>query len=164
MAAKTKAQPDLEQIAERLHWRLFRMASLYRRRDHEQIEAGQLTLTQCSLLYILREHGAMRVGELAAFDGVTGPTATQAVRRLEGLGLVRRLRDPDDQRVYYIELTTAGLTMQRSASRQFVDAMVDGLSAKEIAALESALAPLERLGRAFEAPAVQVLPRTTTSR
>lgn len=153
MAATRRADPGLERIAERLQWRLFRLASTFRRRDHEQIEAGHLTLTQCSLLYILRKNGPMRVGELAAVDGVTGPTATQAVRRLESLGLVRRVRDVDDQRVYHIELTPNGVATQRMALTDLIDAITAELTAGEIAALDQALAPLERISRAFHTPA-----------
>jgi DNA-binding MarR family transcriptional regulator len=137
-------------IVEGLHWQLFRLAASYRRRDQEQIAVGALTLTQSSMLFALRVCGPMRLGELAALEKVTAATTTQAVSRLESLGLVTRTRGSLDQRTVRIEITPAGDALQRSSLEGLLQVMTDALSEDEMAALCAALAPLERITRALE--------------
>jgi DNA-binding MarR family transcriptional regulator len=140
------------EAAERLHWQLFRLTAAYRRRDQENGAVGGLTLTQSSMLFTLRERGPMRLGELAAFQKVSSPTTTQAVGRLESLGLVRRVRDRVDHRVVSVEITPEGDALQRSALQDLLQLIVAELDAGEVDALRAALMPLERISRAFEDP------------
>lgn len=157
---------DPADAAEKLHWWLFHLTSAFRRRDHEQISAGGLTLTQCSLLYTLRKKGPLRTADIAELSKVSAPTATQAVSRLERLGLVRRFRDPSDQRVSWIEITDTGSTLQREAVNGLLDAILTELTVAEIIALKDALAPLERISRAVETELEMtvVLPHSGTVR
>ena len=108
-------------------------------------------MTQCSMLYALQKHGPYRVSELAAYEGVTLPTTTLAVRRLEGLGLVARTRDLSDHRIVWIKITREGVAAQRKAVADLLGAMLEALDPTEIAALEVALEPLERLAVASNA-------------
>lgn len=142
---------ELAEVAEKLHWRLFRIAALMRRREQGQVAAGALSMTQCSMLYALQKHGPYRVSELAAYEGVTLPTTTLAVRRLEGLGLVARTRDLSDHRIVWIKITREGVAAQRKAVADLLGAMLEALDPTEIAALEVALEPLERLAVASNA-------------
>jgi len=143
-AASTDPTHDLDDV-ERLHWQLFRLTASYRRRDQNHMAAGRLTWSQCSMLFALRVRGPMRLGELAAFEKVTAPATTQTVRRLESLGLVRRIRDTLDHRVVRIEITAEGKAVQRMALSDLMQAMTSGLSSAEITALGDALAPLARI-------------------
>lgn len=111
---------------------------------------GGLTLTQCSMLFTLRMYGPMRLGEISAIEKVTAPTTTQAVTRLESLGLVTRTRDDSDQRVMRIAITPAGEAMHRSALDELLQIISSELTATEVATLSEALTPLERLTRALD--------------
>ena len=60
------------------------------------------------VLSALSEEGSVSQTALASHIHVEGATITHHVDRLEQLGLVRRLVDPDDRRVRRIEATEAG--------------------------------------------------------
>ena len=51
--------------------------------------------------------GPIRLTTLAAKEGVSQPSMTQLIQRLERLGLVTRLADPDDGRAALIGITGA---------------------------------------------------------
>lgn len=132
-------------LAEMLHWRLFRIAVAMRRQEYDQFATNELTLTQCSVLYVLQKYRRVRMSELAAHERVTLPTMTKAVRRLKELGMVRRQRDTSDHRNIWIEITAKGVQTQRAAVAELLDTIVTELSPSEIQALDAALEPLERL-------------------
>jgi DNA-binding MarR family transcriptional regulator len=138
------ADPELAELAESVHWSMFRIASAFRRREYARIP-DDLTMTQCSILYALREGGRTRLTDLAAKEGVRAPTMTMAITRLESLGLVRRQRDEADGRVLWIEATSQGVDAQRAAVAQTVDGILTMLNEAELQALRAALQPLKRL-------------------
>ena len=138
--------------AENLYWQLFRLASAFRRRDLAHISDGRLTLTQCSLLHMLDEHGAMRLTDIARADGVAPATISEAITRLERLGLVRRIRDTGDKRIYRIQITAEGRSQRRAASAGLVHTIMDSLDAEEIARLRETLTSLDKVRRAIDLP------------
>ena len=143
MTALTTA--DHVALAEQVHLQLFRLTATLRRQEYEQFASGELTLTQCAVLYHLRAAGRARLTDLAAQEQVTLPTMARAIRRLQELGMVRRQRDLSDHRNIWVEITAAGLETQRSAVAGLLEMMVDELSPAEIVALEGAVRPLARL-------------------
>ena len=52
--------------------------------------------------------GPIRLTALAAKEGISQPSMTQLIQRLERLGLVTRLADPDDGRAALIGITRDG--------------------------------------------------------
>ncbi|MGP9695361.1 MarR family winged helix-turn-helix transcriptional regulator [Brachybacterium sp. AOP25-B2-12] len=56
----------------------------------------------------LGQRGELRVGEIAALEQVTRPTATTVVQRLEHEGVVVRRLDPADSRSSLVRLTDHG--------------------------------------------------------
>jgi DNA-binding MarR family transcriptional regulator len=67
-----------------------------------------LSLTAAATLGSLRRRGPQRITSLAIAQGVTQPSMTQLLHRLEDAGLVARVADPTDGRVVLVELTAAG--------------------------------------------------------
>src|SRR3954447_9978024 len=55
--------------------------------------------------------GPIRLTALAAKEGVSQPSMTQLIQRLERLGLVTRIADPDDGRAALIDITQQGHTL-----------------------------------------------------
>ena len=55
--------------------------------------------------------GPIRLTALAAKEGVSQPSMTQLIQRLERVGLVTRLADPDDGRAALIGITKHGQTL-----------------------------------------------------
>ena len=79
-------------------------------------EAKDLTLLQWRVLVGAGQPSGIRIGELAAHLGVSVPSASRLVRRVENRDLVRANRDDDDRRVTTVALLPRG--------QRLVDAVV----------------------------------------
>lgn len=92
------------QLSQQLRPMLPRLYHLSRRR----IPGWDLTASQSSVMSTLVDRGPLRMGELAALEGVQLPSATSVVNGLVKLGLVERRADPADRRAVVIDLTGKG--------------------------------------------------------
>jgi DNA-binding MarR family transcriptional regulator len=75
---------------------------------------------------------------------------TKMIKRLESMGLVERLPDPDDGRGSLVRLTAEGVAMHEQAFYAFLegsDAVLDGVSSTQLNGLDRSL---QRLVGAFE--------------
>jgi DNA-binding MarR family transcriptional regulator len=61
-----------------------------------------------SALATLIAEGPLRLGSLAAIEGVSPPSMTRIVAGLESQGHVRRASDPADGRAFLVEATATG--------------------------------------------------------
>ena len=100
----------------------------------------------------LHREGPSRLTALAAKEGVSQPSMTQLIQRMERHGLVTRLTDPDDGRVALVALTEAGTALlddRKHVRRERLAALLTTLTADETRALtlaaEVALPILRRL-------------------
>jgi DNA-binding MarR family transcriptional regulator len=75
------------------------------------------SITSSLVLAQLDDDGPVRISALAAATGVSQPSMTELVGRLEREGLVTRLSDPQDGRVTLVDITASG-SAQRSQSRR----------------------------------------------
>lgn len=101
-----------------------------------------------SALVTLVRSGPMRLGDLAAKEGVAPPTLTRIVAVLEEGGHVGRTPDPDDRRAVVVAATPSGVelvTGVRSARAAALRDRIAGLSDAHRAALVAALPALEAL-------------------
>ena len=101
-----------------------------------------LSLTAVAVLGSLDRRGPQRITTMAAAEGVSQPSMTQLVQRLEQRGLVSRTSDPSDGRVALVSLTDEGRAVlaarrQRNA-RRIADLLAD-LPESEVRALAKAL-------------------------
>ncbi|MBM4381270.1 MAG: MarR family transcriptional regulator [Deltaproteobacteria bacterium] len=76
----------------------------------ELTEEHGFTPPQIHAMGWLGLNGAMSVGQLAKLLGVTEKTFTGVVDRLEGSGMVERIRDAENRRVVHVQLTGTGRT------------------------------------------------------
>ncbi|MFE9173672.1 MarR family winged helix-turn-helix transcriptional regulator [Streptomyces kebangsaanensis] len=67
-----------------------------------------MSFTAASTLARLERGGPARLTALAVAEGVTQPSMTQLVQRLERQGLVTRVGDPGDGRVSLVAVTDTG--------------------------------------------------------
>src|ERR1700735_2399786 len=125
------------------------LARLSRRlRRHEL--AG-LTPTQLAALSTVEQAGPLRLGDLAAAEGIAPSTLTRLVTALEELGYVRRHADPSDARASTLAITPRGqeaLERIRTESTLVLTASMRGLTSAQRAALADALPALEQLAEA----------------
>ena len=72
---------------------------------------------QWRVLRVLGEHGTVETGRVAREAFILGPSLTGVLARMERDGLVRRERDPADQRRSVVEATPKGLKLVEKLSR-----------------------------------------------
>ena len=125
------------------------LARLSRRlRRHEL--AG-LTPTQLAALATVERTGPMRLGDLAAAEGIAPSTLTRLVTALEDSGYVRRFADPSDARASTLAITPHGqdaLERIRTESTLVLAASLRLLTPAQRSALAEALPVLEQLAEA----------------
>lgn len=71
---------------------------------------------QWRVLRVLGEHGTVETGRVAREAFILGPSLTGVLARMERDGLVRRARDPADQRRSVVEATPRGLKLVQKLS------------------------------------------------
>lgn len=130
LAAWRRERPDLDtdplSVLSRVT-RLARYLDIARRRAFAEVG---LEAWEFDVLAALRRAGdpyALSPGQLGSQNLVTSGTMTNRVDRLEGRGLVRRERDPQDRRGIRVVLTESGM--------QAVDLALADLLARERAIL-----------------------------
>ncbi len=102
-----------------------------------------LSLTAVSALGSLDRRGPQRITAMAAAEGVSQPSMTQLMQRLEQRGLVARTSDPSDGRVALVSLTDAGraaLAARRQRNTRRVAELLADLPDADVRALGDALA------------------------
>jgi DNA-binding MarR family transcriptional regulator len=107
-----------------------------------------LSLTTAATLATLDRDGPQRLSDLAAREGVTQPSMTALVTRLERDGLAVRGDDPTDRRAVVVTLTDAGrevLVSRRTRRASRLADLLDGLDPEDRAAVEAAAGALTRL-------------------
>jgi DNA-binding MarR family transcriptional regulator len=122
------------------------LARLSRRlRRHEL--AG-LTPTQLAALATVGTSGPMRLGDLAAAEGIAPSTLTRLVTALEDSGYVRRFPDPSDARASTLAITPHGqeaLERIRTESTLLLTESLELLTPAQRSVLAEALPVLEQL-------------------
>jgi DNA-binding MarR family transcriptional regulator len=113
-----------------------------------------LSLTTAATLATLDRDGPQRLSDLAARQGVTQPSMTALVTRLERDGLAVRGDDPSDRRAVVVTLTDAGrevLVSRRTRRASRLADLLDGLGPEDRAVIEAAAGALSRLTQSADA-------------
>ena len=76
------------------------------------LDALEITYPQYLVLSALWETDSLSVGAIGERLGLDSSNVTPLVKRMEGAGLVSRLRNPADERQVVVSLTDAGRDMQ----------------------------------------------------
>jgi DNA-binding MarR family transcriptional regulator len=104
------------------------------------LEPLGLTHPQYLVMLALWQHGRLSVKDLSRLLQLDPGTLSPLVKRLEAAGLVRRGRDPRDERALAITLTDAGQALREQAERipaGIVDRL--GMDVADLTALHAAL-------------------------
>jgi DNA-binding MarR family transcriptional regulator len=124
-------------------------AEIFMRRSmHDFMRFGRgagLSLTQISVLFHLRYGNRCGVSEIGERLGVSNAAASQLVDRLEHMGLLERLEDPDDRRLRHLSLTPKGTALVAEsvlARGRWMERLTSNLSAEQQQAIAAALLTL----------------------
>jgi DNA-binding MarR family transcriptional regulator len=85
-----------------------------------------LSPTDSKTLDVLSRLGPLTAGDLVEHTGLTSPSVTALIDRLEARGFVRRVRDASDRRKVIIELVPEGVAELSAAYNDF-GASTEGL-------------------------------------
>lgn len=106
----------------------------------------ELTLRQWRALVVIEStRSGLRVGEIAARLGSSGPSSSRLVRRLEERGLVEAKRDESDRRATLVRLTAAGERLRTALVEQRRDLIRGALSTRPLPPGEDLAESLEHI-------------------
>lgn len=111
-------------------------------------ELAGLTPTQLSALSTVERAGPLRLGDLAAAEGIAPSTLTRLVTALEERGYVDRCPVPGDARASTLAIAPAGHAVLERIRQESTTMLADSLrtlTAQQQAALAAALPALEQL-------------------
>ena len=134
---------DAEIDVARLRVALARLSRRMRRH-----ELAGLTPTQLAALATIGKTGPMRLGDLAAAEGIAPSTLTRLVTALEDSGYVQRTADPSDARASTLAITAHGheaLERIRTETTLMLTASLGLLTPEQRSTLAAALPVLEQL-------------------
>ena len=137
---------DSRELAEELRPILLRLA----RNLRKETEGLGVTSHQVTLLSLVRSRPGLSLRELAVEEGISAPSMSGHVDRLETAGLLRRLRSSGDRRRVGLELTPAGsalLKRVRARRTTWLATRLDPLTDDERELVERALPALSALMR-----------------
>jgi DNA-binding MarR family transcriptional regulator len=148
MTGVTNQVPDAEgltnvELAARLRMTLGRLNRRVRQHGPQSLSSSQ-----ASTLASVEALGPVRLGDLAAHEGVTAPTQSRLVASLEQQGLLRRMPDSEDRRATLLDITAQGrrqLDQLRGERSAFLVGQLSTLSPEQRTALVAALDALESL-------------------
>lgn len=89
--------------------------------SRRSIDGSDVTPRMLGLLRHLEAAGPLTVGEQAAHLGIGRAAASELIDRLEGKGLVARIRDQRDQRRVFVWLTDEGRNRVASLAGSVLD-------------------------------------------
>lgn len=113
-----------------------------------ELSSGELSPTAVAVLGRLDSSGAMRLTELARSTGVTQPSMSQLVDRMQRDGLVTRAVTEGDRRGVLVQLSERGaevLAQRRAGRAAALDRILDRLDPDDLSAIAAALPALGRL-------------------
>ncbi len=115
------------------------------RRETEQLG---VTSRQATLMGLVQRRPGVALRTLAAEEGISPPALSGHVDRLEGAGLLVRVRSESDRRRVGLALTVRGERLLRGVRRRRTMWLADRLGAlepHELAAIAQAIDPLTHL-------------------
>ncbi len=118
-----------------------------------EVRGLPITVSEVRLVIHLAEYGPQTMGQIAEGLGITTPSATGLVDRLEQHGLAERRRDAKDRRVVRVQLTPVAQKLAElvlAEWRRRIEAVLAEMTPEEQAALVKGL---QRMVQVFEAEA-----------
>ncbi len=107
--------PDFETRLNELLIDIFNSVSKYEARSLKSLSDNAVTAAEAHIIEAVAKAGdGMTVGDIAAALNVAASTATVALKKLEGKGLVTKTASPEDGRRSIIRLTELGMKINRA--------------------------------------------------
>jgi DNA-binding MarR family transcriptional regulator len=111
-----------------------------------------LGATEEKTLALLNQFGSLTAGEIAQQTGLTTPSVTSLIDRLEGKGFVRRVRDTHDRRRVIVERNEGALAELNKTFAELQEhylTFLEGYSDEQLATIADFLARAAQTSQAF---------------
>ncbi|WP_028223631.1 MarR family winged helix-turn-helix transcriptional regulator [Paraburkholderia oxyphila] len=108
---------------------------LYDAQGQKLLDRESIPIAYWYYLRVLAERGEINQLELSKRVGIASTTAVPALDYLEKRGLVKRVRDPNDRRKYFVQLLDEGKRLVDELLPELTDmisASLDGISQKDM--------------------------------
>ncbi|WP_083636212.1 MarR family winged helix-turn-helix transcriptional regulator [Bradyrhizobium sp. AS23.2] len=148
--ARVVAMTPRDELNNRLIFRLFQTANLYQSSTPRELDVTAVQGVLLGALYRDVDRG-MSFSDLCGYLAVSRQNLDAVLKRLEGIGLVKRVENEADRRVKIVRLTRGGVAAWldlHARSLDFFRNITATLSAAEVEACADALA---KIGRALKA-------------
>ncbi len=109
-----------------------------------------VSMAQLKVMFVIFLRGPVRMGTLAHDLGVSLPTITEIVNRLEKRDIIVRELDPEDRRVVYCRFTENGqkvLNQLWASARKRTKQMLNALSVEDLSVVQQSLGILLKAGQ-----------------
>jgi MarR family 2-MHQ and catechol resistance regulon transcriptional repressor len=146
----TKRYGTRADLALNLWVKLARAHSTFARQTSRDIEQYGLTPPQFSVLETLGHLGPLTMGELGKKILVTGGCVTVIIDNLEKEKLVERVRNTDDRRIIWVQLTDKGEKLFQHIFEQHAARVTELASVLSASEQEALAALLKKLGLAIQ--------------
>src|SRR5258705_10959908 len=110
------------------------------------LDKENISISHWFYLRILAERGELNQLELSRRVGIASTTAVPALDRMEARGLLKRTRDPNDRRKYFVGLTDEGRALVEKLMPEIVEMIstsLEGISRDELRTFWNVLHKLE---------------------
>jgi len=112
-----------------------------------------LSPAESSALAVLIFAGEITMGELASYEGVKAPTMTRLVQNLEQRGVIKRIKDEKDARIFRLGVTATGRKLFTTGQKRRLQPLIkllDSLEASDRTKLMAALPVLRKIAEVGE--------------
>jgi DNA-binding MarR family transcriptional regulator len=138
-------QSDIELVSE-MRTTVTRLVKKLRKHT---VTGMALSLTERSVMGLLKNEGELLPNELAAMEKITTQSMSQILNHLSELGYINRRSSKEDKRKSFISLSAKGVAVINQVRSEkdnwLYQAITESCTTEEISILKKALIPLKKL-------------------
>lgn len=151
------ASYDLLRLDNQLCFALYAATRAISKTYRERLGPMGLTYPQYLVMIVLWEQDGLTISEIGRKLMLDSGTLTPLIKRLEGMGIVKRERGTKDEREVWVTLTSKGLELKDLAldARRFVACRLDMTEAEILTLRSDLMSLIGRLGPECEDEAAE---------
>jgi MarR family transcriptional regulator, organic hydroperoxide resistance regulator len=109
-----------------------------------------ITTLQGRILLEIEQHGSHTIGSLASRLHIAGTNISTMCKKLEGKGLIVRVRDEGDERVVKVALSEKGKTAVEEINQELIEKISNAIHGETEQSLHEIINGLKKLNKLLE--------------
>lgn len=109
-----------------------------------------ITTLQGRILIEIEQHGSHTIGSLASRLHIAGTNISTMCKKLEGIGLIIRVRDEEDERVVKVALSEKGKTVVDEVNQELIEKISNSIQGETDQTLHEIINGLKKLNTLLE--------------